>query len=279
MVVLDVQVEGKDKNLYMDGMLHYQLTKKVKIAVKKKDFDWLMVVDGLEGSGKSVMAFQIAKVLDPNFSHKQIAFTSNDFIKLVVNAKRFSCVVFDEAFTGLSSRASLSEINQLLVSLMMECRQKNLFIILVMPSFFMLDKYAALHRAKGLFHIAMRKGMRGYWYYYNRQGKKMLYLTGKKFYEYGGVKPIIKGVFRDQYMVNEEEYRNMKRLSLNRKRRNTRAQVYKSQRDTLFWIMIKELGSSQVNTARLCKKNGYSIDNSSISDIIHTKSKEYMKES
>ena len=142
----------------------------------------------------------------------------------------------------------------------------------------MLDKYAALHRAKGLFHITMRKGRRGYWYYYNKQGKKMLYLVGKKFYEYGGVKPIIKGVFRDQYMVNEQDYRDMKSISLKRKRRNTRANVYKSQRDTLFWIMIKELENTQENAARLCKKWGYSITRRNISDIIHEKSKEYMKE-
>ncbi len=272
MVILNVKVDSEDKNLYMDGTLNHQLETVVKPSVKKKDFDWFVAIDGEEGSGKSVFAFQIAKVLDPNFTHKQIAFTANDFISLVLKAKKFSCVVFDEAFTGLSSRSSLSEINNLLVSLMMEMRQKNLFIVLVMPTFFMLDKYCVLHRAKGLFHLSLMDGRRGFWSYYNKRRMKSLYLLGKKFYDYKNTKPIIFGRFREQYMVNEKKYRDIKKNALSKKKRATRSEVYKDQRDTLFYIMMAELGLTQTKVTELCKDSGYIIGRSTISEIVKDKS-------
>jgi len=276
MVALDIVVDGEKRNLYMDGGLHKQLTTKVIPSVQKKDWDWFCIVDGLEGSGKSVFAMQIAKVLDPNFNTEQIAFTSNDFVRCVLKAKPHSCIIYDEAFTGMSSRSALSEVNRLLVSLMMEMRQKNLFIILVMPTFFMLDKYAVLHRTKGLFHVYMRDGRRGFWHFYNQRRTKYLYLTGKKFYEYTGSKPIIFGRFQNQYVVNEEVYREFKKKSLNKKARNTRAETYKEQRDTLFWILNEDCKVSQNEITRKCRKWDYSITQSTISEVLATKKKQYL---
>ncbi len=266
-------VEGETKPLYMDGELYNQLDTKVRPSVQKKDKDWFIAIDGEEGSGKSVFGMQIAKVLDPNFTHEQVAFNSNDFIRLVMRSKKYQCIVFDEAFTGLSSRSSLSEINNLMVSLMMEMRQKNLFIIIIMPTFFMLDKYCALHRAKGLFHVYTRDGKRGYWSFFDRRGMKYLYLNGKKFYEYGSQKPILFGRFQDQYMINESKYREVKSDSLHKKKRATRAEVYKMQRDILFWVLIKNYNKTQQEVSDLCRKEKYKIDRSSISLII----KERMK--
>ena len=264
-------VNGEEKPLYMDGCLYEQLTTKVMPSVQKKDWDWFCIVDGMEGSGKSVFGFQIAKVLDPNFTHEQIAFNANDFINLVVKAKKNQCLVFDEAFTGLSSRTSLSEVNNILVSLMMEMRQKNLFIILIMPSFFMLDKYAVLHRAKGLFHVYMEDGRRGFWNFYNQKRMKYLYLKGKKFYEYHWAKPIIFGRFQDQYMINKEPYIKIKKTALHRKRRQTKGEVYKSQRNTLFHVITQRYGITQRDLAKTCTEEGYKIDNKAISLIVREK--------
>ena len=220
-------------------------------------------------SGKSVLGFQIAKVLDPGFSNKQVAFTANEFMKLVIKAKKHQCIIFDESFTGLSSRSSLSEINQLMVSLMMEMRQKNLFVILIMPTFFMLDKYCILHRAKGLFHVYMRKGKRGFWNFYNRKRMKLLYLKGKKFYDYNPVKYIICGRFYEQYMVDEDEYRSMKTKSLNSKRRRTRAEAYKLQRDLLLYGLYSDfLRKNKSRVARFADKWGIGLKRVAINDLI-----------
>lgn len=226
-------------------------------------------------SGKSVFAFQLAKVLDKNFNLENIVYNHNDFVKAVIKAKKHSCIVFDEAFNGLSSRGSLTEVNQILVSLMMEMRQKNLFIIIVMPTFFMLEKYMVVHRTKGLFHIYLKNGKRGRWRFYNKVGTKFLYINGKKYFDYSSQKPNIFGKFLDKYTINEAEYRRLKQKTLGRKRRMTRAEVYKHQRDTLFWIFLKECSFSQQKISNLCKKWEYKIDRSTISDIYHEKLKEF----
>jgi len=77
----------------------------------------------------------------------------NHLDRQFLKTKKGQCIIFDEAFTGLSSRGALSGINKALVGLMMQMRQKNLFVIMVLPTFFMLDKYAAIFRAKALIHV------------------------------------------------------------------------------------------------------------------------------
>jgi len=277
MVKVECVIEGKPNEIYMDGGLYKQLITNVIPSVQKKDWDWFVVVDGQEGSGKSVFAFQLAKVLDPNFNLNKIVFNANQFIEAVLKSTPHSCIVFDEAFTGLSSRSSLSEINNLLVSLMMEMRQKNLFIILVMPSFFMLDKYAVFHRSKGLFHIEMRNKQRGYWGFYNKLRMKKLFEKGKKFFEYHHEKPIMFGRFMNKYTVDEEKYREIKTTSLSRKKRKTRAENYKAQRDITIFTMYKLLGENTLKTFRTLRSNGLDLNQAVFYDIINSCKKDLLK--
>jgi len=276
MVTVSIKVDGNTENLYMDGGLYKHLTKKVKPSVEKKDFDYVMIVDGSEGTGKSVMAFQIAKVLDPKFDLDNICFTPSEFIKAVTHAKPYSCIVFDEAFTGLSSRAALSEVNRLLVSLMMEMRQNNLFVILVMPTFFMLDKYAVLHRSKEMFHVHLRNGKRGFWRFYDKDKMKKMYFDGKKYYEYK-VRPRSFGRYKGLWAINEKKYLEKKRKSLKGKQRRTKAEAYKEQRDTLLYILIKDMKLGQRGTSRVCSKYGFSINHSTLSDVFTQKQKELLE--
>jgi len=150
----------RDKDREEEKTYFYQITKlnekitkadktKVLPKIRKKDFDWVWIVDGVEGCGKSVFALQLAKILDPTFNLSRVCMTPQEFTRAILKAGKGQCVVFDEAFTGLSSRASLTEINRLIVSLMMEMRQKNLFVIIVMPTIFLLDRYVAIFRARG----------------------------------------------------------------------------------------------------------------------------------
>ncbi len=274
MVVLKVIVDGSEKSLYMDNKLHTQLVSKVRPNIHKKDKDWVGVIDGGEGSGKSVLAMQIAIVLDPTFNLSRCCMTPEEFTRAIIKARKGQCVVFDEAFTGLSSRASLTEVNRIIVSLMMEMRQKNLFVIIVMPTFFLLDKYVALWRAKGLFHVYLKRGKRGRWVYFNNKKKKILYLLGKKMYNYSKPRSKFRGRFQDQYMVNEESYRDKKGYALKKKTRLTRAEAYKQQRDTLFWMIYTKLKVNQSIIAKLCKECKFKIDRSMITKIIQEKQRE-----
>ena len=159
----------------------------VRYRVLEKDFDFLTVIDGREGSGKSVLAMQYGAYLDPNFCLDNIVFTAEDFIKKIKDpkTKKGACVLLDEGFNAINSRASMSEINRSMGAIASEMRQKNLFIIVVLPSFFDLDKQFALHRASSLIHVYLKDNVdRGQYLIFPRSKKLYLYLNGKKTYNY-----------------------------------------------------------------------------------------------
>jgi hypothetical protein len=210
---MKLTLPGLDKDLYMDGYLHSNLAKAKEIV--KKDWDMIFLVDGGERAGKSVLAQQCGYFLDHTLNLARICFTPNEFKKAVLEAPPFTCVIYDEGYTGLNSRATMSVINRTLVSLLAEIGQKNLIIFVVMPTYFDLDKYVALWRSRALIHVYTGDDFeRGYFAFYNVDTKKRLYIDGKKYYEYTKVKPNFIGRFLNGYTVDEAAYRQKKRDSM-----------------------------------------------------------------
>lgn len=191
---------------------------KSKIAVTEGDQDRIFIVTGNEGSGKSTLAMQLAYFLDPTFSIKDIVFTAKDFEDILRTKDKFGAVIFDEAFNGLSSRAALSKENRKLIRLLQECRQRNLFVFIVIPSIFLLEKYVALFRSHCCFHTSVYKKDHKSRYYkvFNRKNKTQLYLKGAKTMSY--TYPKINKLHRfyhtrgNDYVpgVSEEAYRQKK---------------------------------------------------------------------
>lgn len=204
---------GTDKEHWKDTYLMENLdTAKVII---KKDWDMLFIYDGNEGSGKSVMAMQDAYYCDPTLTLDRVAFTPEEFKKAVLSADKYQAVIYDEAYTGLSSRATMSMINRTLVTMLAEIRQKNLFVFVVCPCFFDVDKYVALWRSRALIHVRTgEKFQRGFFSFYNVDRKKALFVNGKKYYSYSQPKPNFVGTFPNFYPLDEEEYRKKKKTSL-----------------------------------------------------------------
>lgn len=241
-------------SFYMDGHLDRELDV-IKSKVLKDD-DRVFIVDGGERKGKSVFAMQLAARLDPNFDLSRVCFTAEEFIKAVKDANRFEAVVFDEAFTGLSSRTSLSRVNNLIVSLMMEMGQKNLFVIIVMPSIFFLERYVVLFRANGLFHVYTSGGKRGRWMFFRKESLKFLYLNGKKFYTYSGAgipRSNFKGRFYEQYVVDEGVYR-LKKL------KNLEAKSFK--------VGVNKLDFGRSNRLLWCMSDNWGLSSRELEDLI-----------
>jgi len=134
----------------------------------------------------------------------------------------------------------------------MECRQKNLFVFIVLPTIFMLNKYAALWRTRGLFHVYTKKGKRGYWQYYNKKKKKILYINGKKEYSYTIPRTNFRGRFLEQYVIDEQEYRRKKKEALEKYDVEEEESPYKTQRDKLFKYLHEHNGLSYRDLAELC---------------------------
>ena len=233
---------------YMNPRLKKNLDEKIIPSLQKKDKDCVLAIDGSEGAGKSTLAFQIGKYVDPSLDLSRVVFDAESFKQAIFKAEKGQCVIYDEAFTGLSSRASLSGINRALVSLMMQMRQKNLCIILVLPTFFLLDKYAALFRTRILIHVYENKGIRGYFRIYSRRLKKLLFLYGKKDYSYPrNIRSRFKGRFYGVFALGDKEYeknyrkKKAKALEDGEKNPMSAGQVkYREQRDVLLYLFRKE---------------------------------------
>jgi len=196
--------------VFIDNIIGQRIPK-WKNEVLKKDDDKVFVIDGREGAGKSAFGFQLAKALDDDFNVDKICFNANQFITAIKSPdrKKGDCIVLDEAFSAASARASLTQVNRAMIGVATEMRQLNLFVIVILPTFFDLDRYFAIWRCDTLFHVYKdKKGNRGRFIIFPFHSKKNLYLKGKKGYHYGVVRsPYPACRFLKGYVVDEEEYR------------------------------------------------------------------------
>lgn len=189
-------------------------------AVLYDDWDCIGVIDGWEGAGKSVLAQQVAKFLDKDheISPDRVVFTPEAFTEAVLKADKGRAIVWDEARGGLNRRRTMSATNNAITDMLAEIRQRNLFIIIVLPTFYELDRNVALWRARWLIHVyivgdpAKRRFIRGRYRFYSSDAKKRLYCdtSQSRFYEYPAKKSAFAGKFDNIYVIPEEEYKKQK---------------------------------------------------------------------
>lgn len=219
------QIRCKNLPYHLNDNITYLLDG-FKRAVYEKNTSAVILVDGKSGLGKSTLSFQLARYLDPTFDLNKIHYNPDTFLEGteekigLVNAKQGDCLVFDEALV-LSNRSSLSVINKMIVQAMSMIRSKNLFIIFAANSIFDLDKNLAIFRAEVLFHVyGSSLTDRGKVMAFFKGGDeidrlKMLYLMGKKFYDYSRPKSNFFTKFPKHFAVDEEEYERQKQIGVN----------------------------------------------------------------
>jgi len=255
----------KEVSYYLEPWVREKFDKKVIPELKTKDKDFFAAFDGIEGSGKSTIAMQWCKYIDPSFNLSRVVFTPDEFREAIFKAKKSQAVLFDEAFTGFSSRASLSGVNKTLVSLMMQIRQKNLFVAIVLPTIFLLDKYISIFRTRVLVHVYENKGRRGFFRVYSSKKKRQLILhKDSRVYSYG-IRTKKKGRFYGVFALGgeeeEKEYRKKKAKALENAEKNPMAKgaiKYREQRDIMIHVLRKELKLSYKKLEELL--NDYDFD-------------------
>lgn len=246
---------------HLDGYLKQNLDVAKKVI--HDDWDMVFAIDGYEGSGKSVIAQQCAKYCDPTFTMDDIAFTGEDFLKKVNKAPKYKSIVYDEAMEGMDAANYMQELNKSLKSAMAELRQKNLFIWIVLPTFFDLTKYVAIWRSRALIHVYTGENFeRGRFAFYSQEKKKLLYVLGKKFYSYKKPSPNFIGRFVKGYAVDETAYRASKLKALKAhersdfKKEGERERIIRTQRNVAILKLIqsgmskKEIGDLLGLTSR-----------------------------
>ena len=248
----------------------------------KKDEDRIYIVDGREGVGKSLWAIQQASYIDPTIIEgtlPRITYTPQTTLDAIRNTRstktHTKCIIFDEAFRGLSSRGAISKVNRKIVQALMEMRQNNLVMFIVTPSFYLLDKYPAVLRSSTLFHITKEKrsGARSF-RIFNYKNKAMLYQLGmNKGWSYP-----VKTRFRDKFFNKypggksfEQKYRRRKLQSIremDEEEKKAGEEKYLRQRDILINILYERPNMSYTKVAKLIKSYGGQMDKSRVGQIV-----------
>lgn len=263
--IIDKRYE-KPIQFSIEPWVRRRLDEKVKPALEYQDKDFIIAIDGGEGGGKSTLAMQLGKYVDPTLTVDRVVFTPEEFREAIYKAKKGQCIIYDEAFTGFSSRAGLSGVNRTLISLMMQMRQKNLFVIIVLPTIFLLDKYVSLFRTKVLFHVYENKGRRGYYRVYSKRKKTQLIMDkGSKTYTYR-VRSKKKGRFYGVFALGdekeEEKYRKKKMKALEDSEKNpmnSSSVKYREHRDLMIHLLKKELKLSYREMSNLLSQYDFDI--------------------
>jgi len=206
-------VTVKGTEYHIDEKLFKNWNKIKDGRLKKKDEDRVFIVDGREGTGKSVFAIQQAAYVDESIldDMSRITFTAEQTLNAIRNTRstleHTKAIIFDEAFKGLASRSAVSKINKTVIQALMEMRQNNLLLFIVLPSFYMLDLYPAVSRSNALIHISKDKeGQKRSFRVFNYAKKARLYDLGlKKGWNYK-VYTNFKGRFSGKFPGGDEYY-------------------------------------------------------------------------
>lgn len=221
-----------DKKYRMNSLLKTQLD--LMSNVVEYDSDMVMLIDGeIEGTGKSTLAQQIAYYFawkaGTKFNVDNIVFNPTQLKKALEDAQKFTAFIWDEAYEGSNKYRIMSSENQKLTTIFQKIRQKNLFLVIVLPSFFDLSKYYAVRRSWALIHCYLQPQVtndeaeeggtldlskpvlqKGYFKYFTRPLKKKLYNWHKKDEDYSTTNPRFIGMFPPFYCVDEQAYKEKK---------------------------------------------------------------------
>lgn len=203
----DLMGNNYPESISFDGY-HYQILKEARER-NERNFDSIMLVVGEEGAGKTRFALRSALGLNwKNLSIDNCVFNSNQFMDAVDKAEPNSVIIYDEADEMASHWAD--KIVSALKRKMKRIRKKNLFIFLITPDVFELQKYFVIHRTIALFNVYADENLnRGFWEVWNRRDKRLLYIKGKRFMDIRGHKPTRKGRFLDipkWYPISMSDY-------------------------------------------------------------------------
>lgn len=134
-------------------------------------WDNIIMITGAEGTGKSNLAYYLAKSYDPNFSLQDgYVYDFETMVKKLNESDIQGSVLWcDEATELLGNRDWAKEENKALIKILKMMRSLNLTIILVIPDFGGIDTYVRDQRVRYILEAKIMswenrpEKTRGYW--------------------------------------------------------------------------------------------------------------------
>jgi len=178
-------------SIYLDGYLKKNLDYLNKAV--HQNWDFVGIVTGREGAGKTTLALQTALYLNYGFCIDKVVFNEQQFIEATESLPHGSSIVWDESDAASDHWAS--KIVRSVIKRLKRCRKNNYKIFLVTPTFFDFGKYFALHRASFLIDVYADGLERGNFRFFGVDKMRALYILGKKMWNMRAVKPDFVGRF------------------------------------------------------------------------------------
>ena len=161
------------------------------IKIRKKNVGF--IVTGSTGSGKSWFALKLAHDLDPTFTAERVVYTTEDFLRLLVEGDskgklhKGMAIVFDETShdEAMDSRSSLSQGNKQMASLSTIYRAMRLVVIYVAPNLNQIDSrvrsvsITALFTMKGIDYKRKRSSAKIFWVVQNSRDGEVFHKRPK----------------------------------------------------------------------------------------------------
>jgi len=185
---------------------------------------------------------------------KNVVFDVETLMKRGHELPMNSVLVYDEGREGLDAKSTMMNINRTLETFFQECGVYNHFIIIVLPDFFSLNKNFATARSNFLINTYVdERYNRGFMAFYNELKKENLYEFGRRklgsFARYGATTPNFRGRFTKWLPFPKEEYDNLKKDALRKKRLSRTDIRISKQRDILIYLYkkAKDLNSKELS--------------------------------
>lgn len=274
-----VKNNKSQQGFFIDPTLKHNIDTYLIQGVKKK-FDGIVLVTGLEGTGKSTFAKQLAAYCGSAFGKKllldNIVFDGKQLMDRIDKSEPGTPIIFDEAIMDMASQDASNDMQKILIKKFTLIRKKRLFIFLVIPSMFMLRKYFAIYRTRVMINCYCPDGMtRGYFRAYSFVNKKNLYLRGWKEMNMTCCSPSFKGCFADStgFFINEDKYEYKKDRAIERLTRdNKKDELEKVKNDfDIKFLKLKET----VKEFKLNANQKIAIAKSKVSEQVRLKSVQY----
>jgi hypothetical protein len=251
----------KTAGAYIDETLSANLD--VLARKIKDDMHFMGIITGNDsvGNGKSTLAQQVGCYLttkinemhgtNNTFTHKNIYFNSKDLANKSPTMPKYSVLCLDEGDDVVTH--GMKDLAVRLKRYFRKCRQLNQIIILILPSFFELPKFYALARSHFLINVKFAgEYERGFFQFFSPHGKKLLYLKGKKEWDYTAHKSDFEGRFFGSYcffpdldheikLYKQNKYQDMVDDNQAREDEMTPEQIKKTFEIELFRMLHKNL--------------------------------------
>jgi len=169
----------------------------------KKDYDYLLIIAGDTGTGKSMFGLQLLEtwykvILKQEFDEKRVEQINSDYKNFLTKFQeigKYDMNIYDEGGTALDSKDFMTKMSKDLSKLFNVFRAKRFFSVIILPNYFNLNKTFRENRLRGLVYISKRGTFK---LFTKRQINNInAYFDNKSLKHLNRHKPIMIGSFSD----------------------------------------------------------------------------------